>query len=260
MYEYWRRSIGVLTEEQIGRLRGKTVAVAGVGGVGGLLAERLSRTGIGRLRIADPDIFQPSDMNRQFGCSTETMGRPKAEVIGEVLQPMAPETRIEVAPERVSSENAAEFVRGADLVACEIHAEALDDIVAVCEAGREADVPVIATSLFYGFGAAMCTFVPDGPEPGMLLEYLHWRQQEQEIPGAAATPRPPVSSTAPACAVAAGVASAEILMYLAGVREPEIVMPEVLVVNPKRYRMEVIDLGPFIERCESVFESFSVEA
>ncbi len=48
------RNIGIFTEAEQERLRNTTIAVAGVGGVGGLLVERLVRLGIGNIRLTDP--------------------------------------------------------------------------------------------------------------------------------------------------------------------------------------------------------------
>jgi molybdopterin/thiamine biosynthesis adenylyltransferase len=261
MQEYLQRNLGVLTQEQLERLRSKTVAIAGVGGVGGLLAERLSRTGLGELRLADPDVFQATDMNRQFGCSTESIGRNKATVLQALLHTAAPCTTVHALPERISSANVDDFIKGSDLVACEIHAEAFEDIVAVCEAARRTDIPVIATSLCHGFGAAMCIFSPSGPNPRMLLEYLHWREGGGKSRSIDTTrPPEPLSSTSPACSVAAGITSAEIVMSLAGVRPLEIFMPKILVVDPEKYRMEILDLGPFIQHCENIFDSYLMES
>ena len=47
------RNIGLLTEKEQDRLRRSTVAIAGMGGVGGLLAERLIRLGLGKIKIND---------------------------------------------------------------------------------------------------------------------------------------------------------------------------------------------------------------
>ncbi|MFC1955569.1 ThiF family adenylyltransferase [Chloroflexota bacterium] len=78
--EIFSRNIGILTESDQDKLRNCTLAVAGVGGVGGLLAERLIRLGVGQLKITDPGLFEPSNLNRQFGSSTLNFDRNKAEV------------------------------------------------------------------------------------------------------------------------------------------------------------------------------------
>ena len=55
--ELFSRNIGVFSESEQEKLRHSTIAICGVGGVGGLLAERLIRLGIGRIKINDPGNF-----------------------------------------------------------------------------------------------------------------------------------------------------------------------------------------------------------
>ena len=63
--------------EKLARSR---VLVLGLGGVGGAAAEMLARLGVGRLTLADGDVFSPSNLNRQLGALSSTLGRNKAEV------------------------------------------------------------------------------------------------------------------------------------------------------------------------------------
>ena len=59
------RNIGNITEQEQKKLRETTVGVAGIGGVGGAALFNLVRIGIGSLKIADPEEFAYSDLNRQ---------------------------------------------------------------------------------------------------------------------------------------------------------------------------------------------------
>jgi tRNA A37 threonylcarbamoyladenosine dehydratase len=67
------RNMGLFWEAEQEALRKSTVAIAGVGGVGGLAAERLIRLGIGGLKITDPGDFEESNFNRQFGSSMRSL-------------------------------------------------------------------------------------------------------------------------------------------------------------------------------------------
>ena len=60
-------------------LENKTVAVIGLGGVGGHTLETLARAGVGNLIIADKDVISPSNINRQIIATAENIGKPKAE-------------------------------------------------------------------------------------------------------------------------------------------------------------------------------------
>ncbi|MGH6979762.1 MAG: ThiF family adenylyltransferase, partial [Stellaceae bacterium] len=89
------RMVGLLTQEQLDSLAHKTVAVGGAGGVGFTHAESIVRQGIGRVKISDFDTFGAENMGRQFGCTTLTVGRPKAEVLEERLMSINPALKVE---------------------------------------------------------------------------------------------------------------------------------------------------------------------
>lgn len=56
--------MGIVNEYE--RIREKTVAVVGVGGVGSVVAEMLTRCGIGKLILFDYDKVEIANMNRLF--------------------------------------------------------------------------------------------------------------------------------------------------------------------------------------------------
>lgn len=78
--EYFSRNIGALTQAQQESIRQSRVAVIGCGGLGGYVAEELVRIGLGRLHVFDPDVFSPSNCNRQLLALKATMGLNKAEM------------------------------------------------------------------------------------------------------------------------------------------------------------------------------------
>jgi tRNA A37 threonylcarbamoyladenosine dehydratase len=61
----------------LARLRAAHVLVAGLGGVGGAVAEALGRAGIGRLTLLDHDVVAPSNLNRQLLALHSTLGQPE---------------------------------------------------------------------------------------------------------------------------------------------------------------------------------------
>jgi tRNA A37 threonylcarbamoyladenosine dehydratase len=65
-HEAFSRNIGLFTVEEQEKLRRSRVAIAGMGGVGGVHLVTLARTGIGNFTIADPDRFELANMNRQW--------------------------------------------------------------------------------------------------------------------------------------------------------------------------------------------------
>jgi sulfur carrier protein ThiS adenylyltransferase len=71
------------------RLKAATVGIAGVGGLGSAVAVALARVGVGRLVIADFDVVEPSNLNRQQ-YFIDQIGLPKVEALAANLQRINP--------------------------------------------------------------------------------------------------------------------------------------------------------------------------
>jgi tRNA A37 threonylcarbamoyladenosine dehydratase len=80
------------TEEEVERIVEErySVEVAGLGGLGGTLALLLARVGVGRLLLADGDVFVPSNLNRQFLATGRSLGLNKARAAADDLQDINP--------------------------------------------------------------------------------------------------------------------------------------------------------------------------
>src|SRR5437763_12289580 len=89
--EAFSRNIGWLTAAEQRALRGKRVAIAGLGGVGGSHLLTLARLGIGAFSIADFDTFGVENFNRQAGAVMSSVGRSKSLVLQEMAQDINPE-------------------------------------------------------------------------------------------------------------------------------------------------------------------------
>ena len=76
------------------RLNNAVVGVAGLGGLGSMVAAALVRTGIGRLILCDFDRVEASNLNRQH-YFRDQIGRPKVEATVENLLRIDPEARLE---------------------------------------------------------------------------------------------------------------------------------------------------------------------
>jgi len=72
-------------------LKGSTVAVLGLGGVGSIAAEALARTGVGRIVMIDKDVVDITNINRQIHALLTTIGRPKTDLMCERIKLINPE-------------------------------------------------------------------------------------------------------------------------------------------------------------------------
>lgn len=94
MNERFLRSEMLLGSAAMDRLAGAHVCVVGLGGVGSCAAEVLARSGVGELTLIDRDVYSLSNINRQLGALSSTVGRPKAEVLAERARDINPDCRV----------------------------------------------------------------------------------------------------------------------------------------------------------------------
>lgn len=85
------RTTLLLGNEKIERLSSAHVFVVGLGGVGAYAAEMLCRAGVRRLTIADADVINPSNRNRQLLALTSTTGKAKADLMSQRLLDINPD-------------------------------------------------------------------------------------------------------------------------------------------------------------------------
>lgn len=96
--ETFARNQGALTAGQQQQLQSRRIAVIGCGGLGGYVIEELVRVGVGGLHLFDPDVFSPSNGNRQLNALQATLGCNKAQVAAERVAAIHPFTVVQAYP------------------------------------------------------------------------------------------------------------------------------------------------------------------
>lgn len=153
------RNLGWVTPDEQAVLRGRRAAIAGLGGVGGSHLVTLARLGIERFSIADLDVFEIENFNRQFGARTSTIGRPKTEVLAETARDINPNVRLRMFGDGVHTGNLDEFLDGVDLYVDGLDFFAVTERRAVFAACADKGIPAI-TAAPLGMGAAVLNFLP----------------------------------------------------------------------------------------------------
>jgi sulfur-carrier protein adenylyltransferase/sulfurtransferase len=98
------------------RLEAARVLMIGAGGLGSPAAYYLAAAGVGTLRIADDDVVDRSNLQRQILHTESSIGTPKVESAARTLSALNPRTTIEPVAERVSSANVERLLEGVDVV------------------------------------------------------------------------------------------------------------------------------------------------
>ncbi len=84
----------LIGDEAADRLQKSHVLIVGLGGVGSYAAEFICRAGVGRMTIADGDVVDPSNRNRQLPALANTHGLYKTDVMRERLQQINPDVQL----------------------------------------------------------------------------------------------------------------------------------------------------------------------
>lgn len=174
------RNIGWLTEEEQHMLFGSVVGIAGNGGMGGLLAAVLLRAGVGEIRITDNEVFDASNINRQFAARRATIGRSKVLETARELRRISDDATIVVYPGGINEETVEAFVSGCDLVFDEVEFFAVAARILLHQRARANGVPLINCNVV-GFGTRLFLYT-HAPGTATMEDQLGFTYaQAQEI-------------------------------------------------------------------------------
>ncbi len=109
MLNQFSRTQLLLGPEAMERLSRSRVAIFGIGGVGGYVAEALARSGTGSFVLVDDDRICLTNINRQIIATRKTVGKYKVDVMKERILEINPAAQVEVRKCFYLQENAAEF-------------------------------------------------------------------------------------------------------------------------------------------------------
>ena len=163
MFNYnnaFKRNLGWITKEEQEKLKNATIAIGGLGGVGGVHLETLTRLGVSNFHIADLDIFDYSNFNRQVGANVETVGKTKISVALAEMKKINPEIKITLFDKGVNEDNINEFLDGVDLYVDSLDIFAIEARKLVFRSCHKKEIPAI-TAAPMAMGVSFLCFSKD---------------------------------------------------------------------------------------------------
>lgn len=128
------------------KLRGASVLISRVGGLGSVVAYELAAAGIGKLILAHAGNVQPSDLNRQLLMTHDAIGKPRIDSAVRRLKELNPRLEIVSIAENISTENADRLVEMAD---CIVDAAPMfQERLAMNDAAEKQGKPVIEAAMY----------------------------------------------------------------------------------------------------------------
>ena len=228
----WRyvRNLGTIgLEGQIKLLRA-TVAVVGLGGLGGYVTEALARMGVGRLILIDGDVFEEHNLNRQILSAEARLGAEKVQAARQRVAEINGAVDVIGHTVMLTRENLPHLLEGADVVV-----DALDRLpvrLVLQEGAQSLGIPMVHGSIA-GFLGQVMTILPG--DPGLITLYgapadLPEQGLEAQLGTPAATPM----------AVAAWEAQEAVKILLG---RGELLRHRLLVMDMETGTVEILRLG-----------------
>ena len=144
MENQFTRTQTLIGEEALNKLKTSRVAIFGVGGVGGYVAEALARAGIEKFYLIDNDTVNITNVNRQIIALHSTIGRDKVEVAKERILDINPNAKIKTYKTFFTPENSNEF----DFAKYDYVVDAIDSVSGKIELvlkSQQVNVPIISS-------------------------------------------------------------------------------------------------------------------
>jgi len=144
MNPLFERSLLVFGEEGLKALQDSHVLVAGVGGVGGFVAEALARAGVGQLTLVDHDNVSASNVNRQIIALNSTVGLRKVDVMKARILDINPNCQVSISAVFLKPEDMPELL--SSNFDCLVDAiDSLNCKVALVKTACELGLPVVSS-------------------------------------------------------------------------------------------------------------------
>jgi molybdopterin/thiamine biosynthesis adenylyltransferase len=228
----WRyvRNLGTVGLEGQARLLRATVAVVGLGGLGGYVAEALARMGVGRLVLIDGDLFEEHNLNRQILSAEANLGTDKVQAARQRVAEINGAVEVIGHAVTLTRENLPRLLEGADVIV-----DALDRLpirLTLQEGAQALGIPMVHGSIAGFLGQVMTIFPGD---PGLRSLYgdadeLPEQGLEAQLGTPAATPM----------AVAAWEAQEVVKVLL---DHGELLRNRLLVMDMQSGTIEILQLG-----------------
>jgi len=127
------------------RLLDAHVVLVGAGGIGAPAIQYLAAAGVGRLTLIDDDVVALSNLQRQVLYATDDIGQPKVEAAEVAVALLNPDVGVTGRQLRLTADNAADLIAGADVVI-----DGSDNFatrLAVADAARDLHIPLVSAAV-----------------------------------------------------------------------------------------------------------------
>ena len=228
--ERYVRNMKSYTIEDQAVLLKSTVAVVGLGGLGGGVTEILARSGVGTLKLIDGDSFEDSNLNRQFLSSQTLLTTPKAEAAVQRVKEINSSIEVYHFHEFLSEESGARLLDESDVVV-----DCLDSVytrLILEKSAKFLQIPMVSAAVGGSAGHITTIFPQD---PG--LELIYGDQMDPSLKGAEAS----LGCLPQAVTLLSSIECSEVLKIL--LKDGAVARNKLIVVDLQNNSFDVLQLA-----------------
>lgn len=183
MFDYreaFSRNLGWISEYEQMKLKETRIAIAGMGGVGGIYLLTCVRMGFEKFNLSEFDTFELGNFNRQVGSSLLTVGRPKLDVMIEQALSINPNLEINSFPKGITAQNTSDFLKD-----CSVYLDGIDFFetgvrrMIFKECQRLGIVGI--TSIPAGMGFAQLVFGHESPDFDKFFDFDSYSKEYESL-------------------------------------------------------------------------------
>lgn len=197
-------------------LHGTHVFVIGAGGLGCPLMQQLAAAGVGEISVIDDDTVDLTNIHRQILFGAQDVGRSKVEVAAEKLDQLQPGIVVHAIHDRLTADNAVDYLRGVDILVDGSDTFATKFLAA--DAAEITGTPLVWGSVLRFRGDCAVWWSGPGAESGVGMRDLYPLQPDPDsVPDCATAGVLGVTTS-----VVAGLMSTELIQFATGMNRDRV--------------------------------------
>ncbi|MDK4248285.1 ThiF family adenylyltransferase [Corynebacterium accolens] len=197
-------------------LHGTHVFVIGAGGLGCPLMQQLAAAGVGEISVIDDDTVDLTNIHRQILFGAQDVGRSKVEVAAEKLEQLQPGIVVHAIRDRLTADNAVDYLRGVDILVDGSDTFATKFLAA--DAAEITGTPLVWGSVLRFRGDCAVWWSGPGAESGVGMRDLYPLQPDPDsVPDCATAGVLGVTTS-----VVAGLMSTELIQFVTGINRDRV--------------------------------------
>ena len=144
MDEIYQRTVLVIGEKNLEKIKNTNICICGIGGVGSYALEALARIGIGKITIIDNDNVDITNINRQLIATVDNVGKSKVEEAKKRIKSINPNIEVTAIQDFIDKTNVQKYItQDYDYVIDAI--DSVESKIAVIKSCKENDIRIISS-------------------------------------------------------------------------------------------------------------------